>query len=195
MLADILDSLDVVPEPLNHPNLSRLRACQSIVNTLSLSMSYDRYSNNESPYGSELLLDPAPELMVEVLLRVGNAILLLHSRGDVLSSTAQIMLSIIFGALKILSEVSRKACFVLSILRDVCLTKKLKIIDDEATNEVLRARVADLAVLKACNTEFIQYFLQEMQEQMASDSTQFNDIVKHHEQKLILKGTGPDQCD
>ncbi len=158
-------------------------------------MSHDRYSNNESPYGSELLLDPTPELMAEVLLRTGNAILLLHSRGDVSSSTAQIMLSIIFSALMILSEVSRKAGFVLSILRNVCLTKKLKIVDHEATHEVLRAPVANLAILTACNTDFIECFLQEMQEQIASDSTHFNDTVKHHEQKLNCREIGPYQCD
>lgn len=194
VLADVLDVLDVVPEPLHHPHLSRLRACQAIVNTLSLSMSHDHYTDNESPYGSELLLDPAPELMGEVLLRAGNAILLMHSRAQIPSSTAQIMLSIIFGALRILSEVSRKALLVLSILCNVCSARKLKIVDDPRPREKLRAPMADLAVLTACNTEFIRCFLQEMQDQVTSDSTHFTETIKHHEQALMLKAASPDKC-
>lgn len=192
VLADILDTLDVVPEQLKSSTLSRSRACQAIINTLSLSLNFDRHSDDQSPYGSKLLLDPAPELMAEVLLRTGSAVLLMHKNGEVASYTAQTMLSIVFSALNVLSEISRKASLVLSLLRAECLAQNLKVIH-EPLGETLRASATDLAVLATCSPHVIQNFLQEMQVQVALDSSHLADMIKLHGQKAMLKTGTPGQ--
>jgi hypothetical protein len=192
VLADILDTLDVVPELLQNSTLSRSRACQAIINTLSLSLNFDRHSDDQSSYGSKLLLDPAPELMAEVLLRTGSAVLLMHKSGEVASYPAQTMLSIIFSALNVLSEISRKASFVLSIFRAECLVRNLKVIH-EPLGETLRASTTDLAVLATCSSDVIQNFLQEMQVHVALDSSHLADMINSHGQKLRLKVGTPEQ--
>lgn len=192
VLADILDALDVVPELLQNSTLSRSRACQAIINTLSLSLNFDRHSDDQSSYGSKLLLDPAPELMAEVLLRTGSAVFLMHKAGEVAPYTAQTMLSIIFSALNVLSEISRKASFILSIFREECLVRNLKVIH-EPLGETLRASATDLAVLATCGSDVIQNFLQEMQVQVALDPSHLADMINSHGQKLMLKVGTPDQ--
>lgn len=131
ILADVLDAIEVVPEQLKDPCLSRLYACQAITNTLSLVINCDRYSSGgDSPYGSKLLLDPAPDLMAEVFLRTCNAIFSMHGAGEILSHAAQTMLSIVFSGLHVLSQVSNKAGFVLSLFRDLSATRGLKVMYD-----------------------------------------------------------------
>ena len=197
-LADILDSQETVPEPLKDPVLSRSRACQAIINTLSLVLTHDRHSADEdSPYGSKLLLDASPELMAEVLLRTGNAIFVMHSSGEISPYTTQTMLSIVFSASNVLSEISRKASLVMSILREACEARNLKIVEDGPRN-ALRASVGDLAVLAACNTEVARSFLQEMQVQSTLNKSHLCDMVELYEEKVIRKaqsaGQGQQDC-
>lgn len=192
VLADILDTIDIVPEVLKTSSLSRSRACQAIINTLSLSLNFDRHSDDQSSYGSKLLLDPAPEIMAEVLLRTGSSILLMHKTGEIVPYTAQTMLSIVFSALNVISEISRKASFVLSIIRSECLVRNLKVIH-EPLGETLRAPATDLAVLATCNTDVIQSFLQEMQVQVTLDPSHLADIVKSHGKKWMLQVDTPGQ--
>jgi len=61
ILADVLEFAGYIPEPLTDPIFSRSRACHSIVNAINLALNCDRYSQDESPYGSRLLHDPTPE--------------------------------------------------------------------------------------------------------------------------------------
>jgi len=186
VLGDILDTLDVVPEVLKNPTLSRSRACQAIINTLSLSLNFDRHSDDQSSYGSKLLLDPAPEIMAEVLLRTGSSILLMQKAGEVLPYIAQTMLSIVFSALNVISEISRKASFVLSIIRSECLARNLKVIH-KPLGENLRASPTDLSVLATLNADVIQSLLRELQIQATLDPLHLADMVKSHGQKWMLR--------
>ncbi|OQV08091.1 hypothetical protein CLAIMM_12413 [Cladophialophora immunda] len=185
ILADILDSQDTVSEHLKNPVLSRSTCCQAIVNVLSLVLTHDRHSTvDDFAYGSKLLLDPSPELMAEVLLRTGNAILVMHTSGEISTYTTQTMLSIIFSASTIVSEISRKAALVLSILRQACAARNLKVFEEDPRC-TLRAPTTDLAVLAACNLEAVSSFLQEMEVQSALHASNLNNMVKLYEEKWI----------
>ena len=186
---DVLDSLGSIPEPLNDPVLSRSQACQAIVNTMSLILTHDRHSAAEdSAYGSPLLLDPSPELMAEVLLRTGNTILILNDAGEYSMHTTQTMLSIIFSASTILSEISRKAALVLAVLRRACRARKLKVFED-GPRYTLSASTDDLAALAACDAKAAGSFLQEMQVQCALNTSHLSDMVKLYEDKWICQGS------
>jgi hypothetical protein len=88
ILMDILDTAETIPKPLTDPLFSRLHAYDTIIRSLNLALNYDKYCPGDSPYGSKLLLDPTPELMVEVLSRSGKAIILSHDNSEILSRTA-----------------------------------------------------------------------------------------------------------
>ena len=113
ILMDVLDTVEIIPKPLTDPLLSRLHACHAIIHALNLALNCDRYCPDDSPYGSRLLVDPTPELMVEVLSRCGKAIILSYENNEILSHTAQVMLSVIHSSLNVLCEISQTASFVL----------------------------------------------------------------------------------
>lgn len=188
ILADVLDAVDVVPETLKDPGLSRLHACQAVINALGTALNCDRHSSGEdTSYGSILLLDPAPELMAEVLLRTGNSVSLLYSRGEIVANSAQRMFSIINSALDVLTQVSNKASSVKSLFREVCISQNFKISDDQTRLETLKASTSDLAVLASCNVEMVRSFLQEMQIQSTLSPSHLEATVKQFEGRLIGK--------
>ena len=162
VLADVLDTVDLVPEPLASLVFSRQRACQAIVNVLTLVLNSDRYSHETSSFGSTLLRDPTPEYMVEVFSRCGRAIFLCEENREIPSYTAQVMLSVICTSLNVLSHISQTAAFVLSSFRNIAGTAKLKIKCDEFEG-VLNASGEQLSMLASCDTTFIDEFLREMQ--------------------------------
>lgn len=182
ILADILDSLDSLPEPLSDPMSTRLHACNAIVNTLTLAMNYDRYSADDTPYGSRLLFDPTPELMVEVLSQAGKAVLTLHKAGKVDVSSAQIMLSVNFSALKVLSNISMTASFVLSSLEHISAKGNLRTkTDSEASSKGPVARGKDMEWLAKCDSRAIDDFLQETQIQANMDPQYLDKIIRKYE--------------
>lgn len=168
VLADILDTLDIVPEPLNDPRLSRSYACTAIVNAVSLALNYDRYSDDTC--GSILLRDPTPIIMVETLSRLGTSIFLLYESGKVDTTAAQMMVSVAVAALTVLSQVSVTATFALTSLRQGCAKHKLSAKNRDPSIPA-PSNPEDLKLLAMCDGDFIDEFLQEMKLIEASDNS------------------------
>lgn len=182
ILADMLDTLGSVPEPLSDPNTIRLNACKAIINALTLPMNYDRYSQEDSPYASRLLCDPTPELMVEVLARTGNAIFTVHRDGKIEVHTAQIMLSFVFSALTVLCAISVSASFVLSSLTHIASSDGLKIkTDNQSSADGLVARQKDIQLLSRCDTQYVGEFLREAQIQTNMNILTLDGTIKKYE--------------
>lgn len=131
---------------------------------MNLALNADRYSHDDSPYGSRLLHDPTPEYMIELLSRCGKAIFACHADGEIPSHAAQVMLSVICSSLTILCQISQTASFVLSSFRIIGNAAGLKIKNDEL-NETKKAKAQDVPTLAACDPTFIDGFLREMQVQ------------------------------
>jgi hypothetical protein len=185
ILADAVDALDAVPEPLPDPTSARLRACNAIVNALSLAMSCDRYAagDESSPYRSRLLLDPTPELMVEVMSRTGQAILGLRRAGKTPQYTAQVMLSVVFSALTVLSTVSVTASYVLASLVQLGAKEGLKHRDDDVGHRCHVASPDTVELLATCCDDpvFVDEFLQEMQIQANIDPQTLDRTLQKYE--------------
>ena len=182
IFVDALDALDTTPEALKDLKSSRSQACSAIVNALSLAMSCDRYSDDDSPYGSILLLDPTPELMVEVLSRAGKAILSLYQSEKLRLQTAQVMLSVVFSALTVLMKLSVTASFVLSSLHALRSKQNLKIKnDDQCTTAGPIACPRDIPLLSACDSTFIDEFLRESQIQANIDPLHLDRTINKYE--------------
>lgn len=187
MLADTVDTLETVPEALRDPSLSRLHACSAIVNALSLALNCDRYSQDSSRFGSRLLHDPTPELMTEVLSRTGKAIFSLHEAHKLPSSTAQTMLSVIFCALTVLSQVSMSSTLVLSSLQHINSKHKLKIRSEDPRTP-MTASAEDLAILSKCDYNFVDEFLQEMQINASLDPSSLDKTIQRFETTACRTG-------
>ncbi len=170
VLADVLESLDITPEPLKSPLLSRLYACTTIVNAFSLALSHDRYAEDSSSFGSILLRDPTPVVMVEVLARTGKAIFLLHETGKISHSTSQTMLSVIVTALKVICQVSVTASYVLTSFHQICLERNINLSGNDHFSPI-SAKPEHLSILSMCDSNFVDEFLQEMQIQASVDSS------------------------
>ena len=127
VLADALDDLDTFPDSLRSPLLSRLYACNAVVNTLALALDHDRFSDDDSHLGSILLRDPTPIVTVEVLSRTGKAIFLLYDTGDITLSTTKTMIAVVVTALTVVSQVSETASYILSSFREMCIKKNINI--------------------------------------------------------------------
>ena len=182
ILADIIGALKIVPEPLADPTSIRLQACNAIVNTLTLTMSYDKYSD-ETPCRSRLLHDPTPELMVEVLSRAGKAILLMFHTQKTQALTAQIMLCVIVDALNILSSISKTASYVLSSLTHSISFSSLKVKSESPTgNNGPTAKPEQIQHLSTCGSDSIDEFLQETQIQADIDQLHLDKTIAKHEQ-------------
>jgi hypothetical protein len=117
--------------------------------------------------------------MVEVLSRCGKAIISSHKNGEIPSHNAQIMLSVIHISLNVLSQISQTASFVLSSFRHDCSTTKLKIRSDDYHKPIM-AREEHLSTISACDPNFIDEFLQEMQVQASLGSSQIDCIAKEY---------------
>lgn len=180
-LADVLSTLDTSPELLKNPVLSRLFACKTIVNTLTLALDNDRYSGEDnSPFGSILLRDPSLVVMVETLSRTGQAILLLLEAGEVTQSTAQTMMAVIVTALAILCQISVTALYVLTSLRRLSAKHKLNLRSIPEYSP-LSARSEHVSLLRMCDRDFIDEFLQEMQIQSSADHSLLDRTIAKHE--------------
>ena len=181
ILADIIDTLKIVPEPLADSTSIRLQACNAIVNTLTLTISYDKYSE-ETPYKSRLLHDPTPELMVEVLSRAGKAMLLMFHTGKIQAPTAQIMLCVIVDALNILSSISKTASYVRSSLTHSISFTSLKVKSESSTtNHGPTAKPEQIQYLSTCSSDSIGKYLQETQIQADIDSLYLDKTIAKHE--------------
>ena len=182
ILADIIDTLKIVPEPLADPTGIRLQACKAIISTLTLTMSYDKYSD-ETPCKSRLLLDPTPELMVEVLSRAGKAILVMFHTQKILATTAQVMFCVIVDALTILSSISKTASFVLSSFINSISFTRLKVKPDSPSkNNGPIAKREQVQHLSTCGSDSIDEFLQETQIQADIDNLHLDKTIAKHEQ-------------
>ena len=182
ILADIIDTLKIVPEPLADSTSIRLEACNAIVNTLTLTMSYDKYSD-ETPCKSRLLHDPTPELMVEVLSRAAKAVLLMFHTQKVQAHTVQIMLCVLVEALTILSSISKTASYVLSSLTHSISFTSLKVKAQSSTpNNGLAAKPEQIQHLSTCGSKSIGEFVQETQIQADIDNLHLDKTIAKHEQ-------------
>lgn len=164
ILADVLEFFEHIPEPLTDPIFSRSRACHSIVNAMNLALNCDRYSHDESPYGSRLLHDPTPEYMVEVLSRSGKAIISCRSNREIASHTAQVMLSVICTSLNVLCHISQTASFALSSFESIGAASGLRVKSEECS-KAMKAKDEHIATLSMCNSTFADEFSREMQVQ------------------------------
>lgn len=188
VLADVLDTLEDVPEPLKDPKLSRLHACTAIANAISLALNYDRYSEDESPYESLLLRDPTPITMVETLSRTGKAVFLLFENEKINAATAQMMISVVVAALTVLSQVSVTASSVLTLLRQKCPKTKLKVkINGQPPVQRTDRDPEHVELLGMCDRDFIDEFFQEMKIMEASDGRSLLDktIAKYENLSAI----------
>ncbi|KAK4941638.1 hypothetical protein LTR10_018516 [Elasticomyces elasticus] len=182
ILADTLEYLDSTPEHLIDPASTRLHACNAIVNALTLAMNYDRYSHDDSPYGSRLLLDPTPDLMLEVLCRTGRAGFSLLKHEKIPPHTAQIMLSVVFSALGALSTISVTASFVLTSFEQLSSKENLRVKRD--TQGSARGPIANthnIQLLCRCDSRFIDDFLQETQIQANLDPLSLDKTIQRYE--------------
>ncbi|KIX03975.1 uncharacterized protein Z518_07528 [Rhinocladiella mackenziei CBS 650.93] len=188
ILADILDKIEAVPESLRNPFLSRHYACQGVVNALSLILQLDRHSDPDSVYSSLFLLDPVPELMVEVLSRTGSAIFLLHDKGLVAPSPAQTMLSVVMTVLSILSQISVTASLVLLSMTQRNVEHKLKIRDDYLYTPISSNAEMSWA-LSTCDRHFVDEFLQEMKIQASVDGSILERTIRKYEDTAEIRDT------
>lgn len=160
-LADFLDTLPHVPEPLKNPLFSRLLACTTIVNTLNMALNYDRFSGDESPHGSVLLLDPTPITVLEALSRTNKAVFTLFGAGKVDLHTVRMMTSVVGTALTILSKILVTASYALTWLRQRCDENNIKLVlDTHHTVDPDSKEQYDL--LARCDGDYVDEFLQEM---------------------------------
>ena len=181
VLADIIDTLKSVVEPLADSTSIRLQACNAIINTLTLTMSYDKYSD-EAPYKNRLLHDPTPELMVEVLSRAGKAILLMFHTQKIQAPPAQIMLCVLMDGLSILSSISNTASYVLSsLIRSVSITSLKINPDGPPSNKGPTAEPEQAQHLSMCDSDFVDEFLQETQIQASIDQLHLDKTIAKYE--------------
>ena len=190
VLADFLEQLNISPEALAEPTMSRLYACNAIVNALTLALNYDRYAEDSASLGSILLRDPSPSFMVETLSRTSKSIFRLHEMSKVTLSTTQMMLSVIVSALTVLSQVSVTATFVLASIRQLCAKTNTKFRSDGLHRPMpLDAKYRE--ILSTCTTSTIDDFLQEMQIQASGDSAFMDrNIAKYEPSAPETPGVG-----
>jgi hypothetical protein len=123
-------------------------------------------------------------MTVEVLSRCGKAIISSHENGEIPSYTAEVMLSVIHSSLNVLCQVSQTASFVLSSCREASSTAKLKIRSD-VYHKPITTRAEHLSTLSACDSTFIDEFLQEMQVQAALGQSHLDSLVKEYGNKEL----------
>ena len=185
IIADTLDTVESPPECLQSPSFSRLHACQAIVNALSLSLNSDRYSSHEtSSHGHMLLMDPSPELMTEVLLRTGNALLHLHEIQQLTGHAVQAMFSVVLSALSILGRVSRNAGLARTVFVAVTKARGLRVIVDNQewrNHTMTTGRLATVAT----SSELVEDFMHEMEIQASMSPAYLDEVVQGLEQKLV----------
>jgi hypothetical protein len=175
-----MDRAGLLPESLNKPLLSRLYACNAIVNTLTMVMNHDRYAADDARFGSILLRDPTPVVMVEVLSRAGKGIIRLFEDGKFAQSTAQTLIAVVITALKVVSQISTTAGYVLSSLQKSCDEKKLKVRSNSQFTHIT-AKPNQLSLLTLCDCDFVDEFLQEMRSQSRADSMFLERTIAKHE--------------
>ncbi|KAJ9603641.1 hypothetical protein H2200_011827 [Cladophialophora chaetospira] len=179
VLADTLDHFDVVPEPLKDPSLSRLYACNAIVNALNLALNHDRYSGDDSLLGSTLLRDPTPVVMAEVLSRTGRSIFILLESGQIARHTAQFMITVVAATLSVVSQVSATAKHVLESVRELCARNQLELREDSPTQPRASLSAEHVELLSMCDGAFVDDFLHEMQIQASADGSLDRTIARY----------------
>ena len=156
-------------------------------------MNYDRYSHDDSSYGSRLLLDPTPDLMLEVLCRTGKAVFSLLKHEKIQPHTAQIMLSVVFSALATLSTISVTASFVLSSFEQLSSKENLRIkTDSQASDKGPIAKPHNIQLLSKCDSRFIDDFLQETQIQANLDPQNLDKTIKRYEKSAPMTTSFPE---
>lgn len=191
ILADVLEALETIPEQLKDPRLSRLFACTAVVNAIGLALTSDRFSGHDSGYGSILLHDPTPATMIETLSRTSKAIFTLTDTGEIDSSTAQTMISVVGSALSILSRVSTTASFVLSWLRQKCAEAKM-MYRQSGPIDACQDVSEDLDLLGICNVQFVDTFLHEMNSiDATSDQSLLHGSIAESEASMTVDGLTP----
>jgi hypothetical protein len=183
VLRDALDRLDTVPESLSDPRLSRLYACNSYINAISLALNYDRYSEDSSPFGSLLLRDPFSITMVEGLSRTSKSIFLLLDKGEITLPAAQVMISVVVTALTVMSRILETAKFALEALRQSCNSNgKIRFKTDNMVSMSSRADSSTVELLGMCDRDFIDECLHELKmADMGDNSTLLERTIARHE--------------
>lgn len=181
MLAEILNSMHSMSLPLESASAIRLQACSAVVQTLSLVLNYDQYSSDDLFYGSRLLLDPIPELMVEVVSESGKAIYSLINSCEILPSSARVMLAVLSSALAVLSQISRTASIVLLSFHQYERTHQLKMLSASPIPNDPAPRTVD-GKFPVWDENITHHFLREMETRNDFDSSSLEGIIREHDQ-------------
>jgi hypothetical protein len=147
---------------------------------LGLVLNYDQHSSEDLTYGSRLLHDPLPELMVEVLSETGKAIYSLVNSCDIPVNSARVMLAVLSSALTILSQISKTATFVLSSFQQIERTLQLKTQNDSANLRDYTPRIA-YERLPVWDANLAHEFLHEMETRKAFDSSTLEGIIQEYD--------------
>lgn len=180
MLAEILDTVHSITLPLESPGSIRLQACSAVVHALSLVLNYDQHSSEDLTYGSRLLHDPLPDLMVETLSETGKAIYSLVNGCDLPVNSARVMLAVISSALTTLSQISKSATFVLSSFQQIEQTLQPKTQSDSIISRGCTPRIA-YTRLPVWDANLTHDFLQEMETRKAFDSSTLEGVIREYD--------------
>lgn len=120
--------------------------------------------------------------MAEVLLRTCNAIFSMLGAAEILPHVAQTMLSVVFNALHVLSQVSNKASYVLSLCSNVSTSRGLKVMYDYGSSASSDSQSShDFGAGNDYSIDALHDFLHLMQIQASLDPSQFESMIKKRE--------------
>lgn len=179
LLAELLDTVVNLKLPLESPGAIRLQACSAVVHTLTLVSNYDQYSTEDLTYGSKLLHDPIPELMVEVLSETGKAIYSLVNAGELPEQSARIMIAVLSRTLNILAQISRSAGCALLSFDQIERTYQIRLQCDTTTSTGLAPRIPS-GKGPVWDGNIAQHFLHEMETGKNFDSSSLERIIRDH---------------
>ncbi|KEF59034.1 uncharacterized protein A1O9_03877 [Exophiala aquamarina CBS 119918] len=179
ILADLLDAVVDLKLPLQSPGSIRLQACSAVVHTLSLVANYDQYSSEDLAYGSRLLHDPLPELMVEVLSEAGKAIYSLVNNCELSEQSARVMLAVLSSALRTLSQISKTAGYALLSFEHIERTCQFKLQSGSSTSRASTPWITS-GKNPVWDGNIAHYFLHEMETGETFDSSSLEAIIQEH---------------
>lgn len=180
ILAELLDTVLSLQLPLESPGSIRLQACSAVVHALSLVSNYDQYSSEDLTYGSRLLHDPIPELMVEVLSETGKAIYSLVNTCELPEHSGRIMLAVLSSALNTLSQISKSAGYALSSFERIERTYQFKLRCDSTTSRGLMIPRIPSGKIPVWDGNIAHHFLHEMETEKTFDSSSLEGIIREH---------------
>jgi hypothetical protein len=181
ILADTLAAEDIpaTVDPRFNMTDRRLFSARAIVNIINLTSQIDLHNNISS---SILLRDPYPEHISNGLSRTAYSILCLYNLKVLLLETAEIMASVIFSALEILTQVSYSAADSLSVLQSLYIDAKLnfKSGPSASTSRLVLSPTA-LTSSPITSETFKDEVVQELGQQAITDPSLVNKTIEQYE--------------